>query len=275
MPLLGATAAEPRDFVEYYMKVTRAQMVDDLRAQLAEVSGRAADLMVELEGLRRRKSNKAHRHELARNAEQARSHAEALSFEIDRLRRECEPAPLFSSSSLVLTPPPDAFAAREGGMPPADLDLYEAVDDDALRAYALPRTGAGDDDGDDVAVADAAGGRDDGDEGRRSPSERSPLRKRPRRESAPGASARSGGPSPTRPLPAPSASAVVPTTSAAVLPAPAVVAPAPVAGPSTAVAGSVGDATPRGRPKLPRKAEKMLVAFQAPVSRRSSFVAVS
>ena len=129
-----------------------------------------------------------------------------------------------------------------------------------------------DDDGDDVAVADAAGGRDDGDEGRRSPSERSPLRKRPRRESAPGASARSGGPSPTRPLPAPSASAVVPTTSAAVLPAPAVVAPAPVAGPSTAVAGSVGDATPRGRPKLPRKAEKMLVAFQAPVSRR---VAVS
>ena len=152
-------------------------------------------------------------------------------------------------------------------MPPADLDLYEAVDDDAL-----PRTGAGDDDGDDVAVADAAGGRDDGDEGRRSPSERSPLRKRPRRESAPGASARSGGPSPTRPLPAPSASAVIPTTSAVVRPVPAVVAPAPVAGPSTAVAGSVGDATPRGRPKLPRKAEKMLVAFQAPVSRR---VAVS
>ena len=127
-------------------------------------------------------------------------------------------------------------------------------------------------DGDDVAVADAAGGRDDGDEGRRSPSECSPLHKRPRRESAPGASARSGGPSPTRPLPAPSASAVVPTTSAVVLPIPAVIAPAPVTGPSTAVASSVGDATPRGRPKLPRKAEKMLVAFQAPVSRR---VAVS
>ena len=27
MPLLGAAAAEHRDFVEYYMKVTRAQMV--------------------------------------------------------------------------------------------------------------------------------------------------------------------------------------------------------------------------------------------------------
>ena len=93
MPLLGATAAEHRDFVEYYMKVTRAQMVDDLRAQLAEVSGRAADLMAELEGLPRRKGNKARRHELARNAEQARSHAEALSFEIDRLRRECEQPP--------------------------------------------------------------------------------------------------------------------------------------------------------------------------------------
>ena len=71
----------------------RAQMVDDLRAQLAEVSGRAADLMAELEGLPRRKGNKARRHELARHAEQARSHAEALSFEIDRLRRECEQPP--------------------------------------------------------------------------------------------------------------------------------------------------------------------------------------
>ena len=57
MPLLGATAAEHRDFVEYYMKVTRAQsdveLMTSRRLLHAEVAVRNTFSIHNTSGLKR------------------------------------------------------------------------------------------------------------------------------------------------------------------------------------------------------------------------------